>query len=430
VILRNLTALGLCATVLGLAAPAVSAKEIKVGVIYDQTGPFAGGGSVNASIGTQIAIDLINERGGIEGYKLVPVNVDAQSKADVAINAAERLLNDDKVDLIMGVYSSAQCVPMASKVDNAKRFMWANVCISSAVFANRNLQYVFRSQVHSDQYGEASCRFLAETSKETLGIALADLKVAIIHEDGPYGSGVAKANKEACTKAGINVVLDEGYAVNSTDLSPLIAKLRRARPDVILHTGYNPDIALFLRQAKEQGLKWKALIGHGAGYANIDRIRETAGKDVDYVMDVDPVAAQLLKPESLAPGLPELVAEVQKRFKAKTGQDYTETNVWMGFNQSWILFTDVLPRAIKKYGGVDPESLRKAALDADIPVGGTVQGYGVKFNPPGDPMSGQNARSFPVVIQHRPDGAKVLWPKEVQTATPVMPLPKGNTFAP
>lgn len=430
--LKKMPALGLCAAVLSLVAPGAHAqdKEIKVGVIYDQTGPFAGGGSVNAAIGTQIAIDLINERGGIEGYKIVPVNVDAQSKADVAINAAERLLNEDKVNLIMGVYSSAECVPMAAKVDSAKGFMWANVCISSAVFKDRNLTRVFRAQVHSDQYGEASCKFLAEVSKEKLGIAPGELKVAIIHEDGPYGSGVAKANAEVCKALGINVVLDEGYAVSATDLSPLIAKLRRARPDVILHTGYNPDIALFLRQAKEQGLKWKALIGHGAGYANIDRIRETAGKDVDYVMDVDPVASQLLDPKTLAPGLGDVIAEVQKRFKAKTGQDYAETNVWMGFNQSWILFTDVIPRAIKKYGGVDPEALRKAALDTDIPVGGTTQGYGVKFFPPGASMAGQNERSFPVVIQHNPGGAKVVWPKEVRTAEPVLPLPKGQTYAP
>ena len=55
----------------------------------------------------------------------------------------------------------------------------------------------------------------------------------------------------------------------------------------------------------------------------------------------------------------------------------------MGFNQTWIFFTDVLPRAIKKYGGIDPEALRKAALETDIPDGGTIQGYGVKFFPPG-----------------------------------------------
>src|SRR3546814_19105322 len=58
----------------------------------------------------------------------------------------------------------------------------------------------------------------------------------------------------------MNVVLKEGYSATAPDLSSLVTTLRRARPDVILHTGYNPDITLFLRQAQEQGLKWAALI--------------------------------------------------------------------------------------------------------------------------------------------------------------------------
>jgi branched-chain amino acid transport system substrate-binding protein len=88
-------------------------KEIDIGVIYDFTGPFAAGGSEAAAIGTQIAIDMVNEQGGVESYKIVPIVADAQSKAEVAISEAERLLNQENVDLIMGVYSSAHCVPLA-----------------------------------------------------------------------------------------------------------------------------------------------------------------------------------------------------------------------------------------------------------------------------------------------------------------------------
>ena len=134
------------------------AADIKIGAIYDYTGPFAGGGSKAAGIGNKIAIDLINERGGVEGNKIVGIFADSQSKTDVAINEAERLLNEQKVDLIMGVYSSAHCVPMAAKVDAAKKFMWINTCVASAVLKDRKLQYVFRPQVHSDQFGEASCQ--------------------------------------------------------------------------------------------------------------------------------------------------------------------------------------------------------------------------------------------------------------------------------
>ena len=74
-------------------------------------------------------------------------------------------------------------------------------------------------------------------------------------------------------KAGMQVVLDEGYSVTAPDLSSLVTKLKRARPDVILHTGYNPDISLFLRQAREGGLRFDALIGHGAGYTDYNKIK-------------------------------------------------------------------------------------------------------------------------------------------------------------
>src|ERR1044072_8174466 len=418
--------LGLIAAAL-LAGSAVG-QDIKIGAIFDQTGPFAGGGSKAAALGTKILIDIINEKGGVEGHKIVPVFADAQSKTDVAINEAERLLNEQKVDLLTGVYSSAQCVPLAAKVDAARKFMWMPVCVSSAVLKGKNLQYVFRPTIHSDQYGDASCSFIAENAKQ-LGKDVKDIKVAIIHEDGPYGVGVATANEERCKALGMQVVHKEGYAATASDLSAMVGKLRRAQPDVLLHTGYNPDITLFLRQAKEAGLKFSALIGHGAGYSQIDKLYDTFKDDVNYLLDVDPAPAQLLDPKKLAPGLGDLIAEMVKRYKAEAGATEVPPHTSMGFNNTWILLTDVLPRAIKKYGGYDPEALRKAALDADIPIGGSMQGYGVKFNPPGDAMAGQNARSIAVVMQFVDGKTTVVWPKEIKTAEPVFPFPKGHAYA-
>lgn len=418
---------GLVAALLVFASSA--AADIKIGVIYDHTGAFAAGGSKAAAIGNRIAIDMINEKGGVEGHKIIAIEADAQSKTDVAINEAERLLNDAKVDLLMGVYSSAHCVPMAARVDAAKKFMWANVCVASAVFKDKNLQYVFRPQVHSDQFGEASCSFIAENAQAKLKKDMKALKVAIIHEDGPYGVGVAMGNESKCKELGMQVALKEGYAASSPDLSALVTKLRRAQPDVILHTGYNPDITLFLRQSREAGLKWAALIGHGAGYGQIDKLVETFKDDANYIYNVDPVAAQLLDPKTLKPGLGELTAEMVKRYKAETKVNEVPPHASMGFNQAWIFFTDVLPRAIKKYGGFDPEALRKAALETDIPEGGTVQGYGVKFNPPGHQMAGQNARSSPVVMQYIKGETKIVWPATIRTADPVLPLPAGHAYA-
>ena len=280
-----------------LTATGAVAQDIKIGTIYDLTGPFAGGGSKPAFIGNKIAIDMINEKGGVEGHKIVAIDADAQSKVDVAINEAERLLNEAKVDLLMGVYSSAQCVPLAAKVDAAKKFLWMNVCVSSAVFKDKNLTYAFRPTIHSDQYGEATCSFIAENAKGKLGKDPKDVKVAIIHEDGPYGVGVGAASEERCKALGIQVVHKEGYSATATDLSALVTKLRRTQPDIIVHAGYNPDITLFLRQAKEAGLKFSALIGEGAGYGQIDKLRETFKDDVNYIYNVDPVAGAAARPK-------------------------------------------------------------------------------------------------------------------------------------
>ena len=101
----------------------------------------------------------------------------------------------------------------------------------------------------------------------------------------------------------------------------------------------------------------------------------------------------------------------------------------MGFNQTWLLLNNVLPVAKEKYGGFDPDSIRKAALDVDIPPGGTIQGYGVKFYRPGTPLAGQNERSTPAVMQNAGEHISVVWPTNIRTQDPVFPLPKSSIYA-
>jgi branched-chain amino acid transport system substrate-binding protein len=406
------------------------AETIRIGTIFDHSGPFAAGGSVASAIGTQIAIDLVNERGGVAGkYKVVPVNADSQSKAEAAINEVERLINQEKVDIVVGVYSSAHAVPLSAKIEQQKKILWITTAVSTAVFKGKNLKYVFRGQIHSDQYGEAFAGFFSEHAKAKLGMDPKDVKVALIHEDGPYGVGVANADEEYSKKAGLQVVLHEGYSASAPDLSSLVTKLKRARPDVISHAGYNPDITLFLRQARESGLKFKMLVGAGAGYSQLDKLVATFGKDIDNFCNIDPVPAQLLDAKKLAPGIGDLTKIMVERYKKQANANDVPPHCSMGFNQTWVLLNNVLPVAKAKYGGFDPEAVRKAALDVDIPVGGTIQGYGVKFYPPGTEMAGQNERSSPVVMQNAGAHISVVWPTAIQTQAPVLPLPKSSVYA-
>src|SRR5690349_5865983 len=401
---------GVAALTMGFSAQAQE-KKIKIGVVFDLTGPLAGGGSELEYIGAKIMLDHYVKT-GVEGYKVEAVYADAQSKPDIAINESVRLLEQEKVDMVLGFFSSAQCVPVAARVEQLKKFMWMTTCISSAVFADKNYKYVFRPQDSGDQLGQMTMDFIANQYKEKFGKEPKDLRVDIIHEDGSYGVYVSKGNEAGAKKAGFQIVLKEGYAATAPDLSALVTKLKRARPDVIFHTGYNPDITLFGRQAREQGLKFAALVGHGAGYGVYEKLKEGLGADVNYVFNTDPISIWLANQKSMDPKLPPVIKMVGEEFdKLKPGVAIRSAHVGMAASNTYVFLTEVLPRAIKKYGGVDPDALRKAALDTDIPEGGTMLGYGVKFYGEGDQYAGQNARSFPVVLQYIDDKSYVVWPK-------------------
>jgi len=275
-----------------------------------------------------------------------------------------------------------------------------------------------------------SMDFLAQNAKAKLGKEPKDLRVAIIHEDGAYGVDVSKGNEEGAKKAGFNVVLKEGYSATAPDLSPLVTKLKRGRPDVIFHTGYNPDITLFLRQSRELGLRFSALIGHGAGYGVYDKLKEALGRDVNYFFNVDPISVWLVNEKALKPGLPAMIKLVGDEYeKARPGTQVKSAHVGMAASNTYLFMTEVLPRAIKKHGGIDADALRKAALEVDVPEGGTMLGFGAKFAGEGSPMAGQNERAFPVILQYVDDKPYVVWPKSLQHREAVLPLPGTSPYA-
>ncbi len=135
---------------------------------------------------------------------------------------------------------------------------------------------------------------------------------------------------------------------------------------MISHAGYNPDITLFLRQARENGLRFKMLFGAGAGYSQLDKLRATFGTDIDNFCNIDPVPAQLLDGQS-SHRASAISPRRWSRARAKTGATEVPPHCSMGFNQTWILLNSVLPVAKEKYGSFDPDAIRKAALDVDIP---------------------------------------------------------------
>ena len=111
----------LAAAAVGSMAVSAQAQEkkIKIGVIYDLTGPLAGGELELQYIGAKIMLDQYAKT-GVEGYKVEAVYADAQSKPDIAINEAVRLVEQEKVDMLLGFFSSAQCVPVAAESSSSR----------------------------------------------------------------------------------------------------------------------------------------------------------------------------------------------------------------------------------------------------------------------------------------------------------------------
>src|SRR5262245_43856002 len=421
---------------LGLASaqPAsAQGQTIKIGLLYDHTGPFSAAGSLNCWRGAKMMIDMINEKGGVLGkYKIMQVDGDSQSKAEAAINEAERLLNVEKVDILAGVYSSAHAVPLAEKVDKQQKFLWITTAIADAVLKDRNLQYTFRPQPNGSLFGVGSVAYIATYAPERLKKPAKDVRIAIIYEDGPYGAGVAAANEAEAKKQSMQITLKEGYSAQAADLSSLVTKLRAARPEVLFHTGYNPDINLFLRQAKEQGLRVKAYVGHGAGHSQLDKLKEAFGNEVEGFHSVDPPASQLIDAKNLRAGVGDLTQEMVKRYKAfepNIPANNIAPHVSMGFNNMWVLLNDVLPRAISKHGGWSADALAKAARETDIPEGGTMQGYGVKFLGEGNVLRGQNERAIAAVYQIVEGQFRHVWPKVIASPNPPVVLPAPSPWA-
>ncbi len=423
--------IGILAAILLCIVPQAAAKdELKIGVLYSITGSFALAGAEAGQRGSLIAIDMWNEKGGVGGkHKIVPVISDAQSSPDVAIREAERLIDVEKVPIILGIYSSSIAVPLAPVCDRNKTILWITISISDAVVKGRHQHYVFRPQPMGSQWGKTSVDFLKDNLSKLGYSDPKDLRLAVIYEDGPYGTSVQKANMERAKQYGMKVVLNEAYNHKAKDLSSLILKLKMAKPDAILHTGYYPDIVLFIRQARELGLKTKALIGHGAGYANFPNLEKQLGKELtEYLFNIDTAPAQNLDLSKLQADIRPVVEDFLKRYKEKYGESSPPAHATMGFGHAWMLLK-TLDYTVEKYGALTPDNIRKAALDLKFPAGGTPSGYGMKFAPPEDEYSGQNLDSYPVAMQWVNEKVEIVWPTAMQSMEPKLPIPSDSPLA-
>jgi len=406
-------------------------KEIKIGVLISITGPFAPAGSERVYRGIMIALDMINDRGGIDGkYKIKPIIADAQSNPDIAIREAERLISVEKVPIIIGVYSSSIGMPVAPLCEKNKTVLFITNAIADEILKNRHLKYTFRYNRMGSQSAEVLLEFLngyySRLGYKTPG----ELKVAVLYEDGPYGVSCGEADLKLIKKYGMSLVFKESYAHDIKDMSSIIMKLKASGQDVILHTGYFPDIVLLYRQGRELGLKTHGILGHGAGYSDYETLEEALGTNlINYAYNSDNPPCQILDRTKIDPEALKLREEFLKRVKEKYNDSNPTTHYTDGCFHTWSVFSEVMPLALKKYGEINSETLRRAFLEVDYPARKDPRGWGAKYAPPEHEYAGQNLRAPGTLMQWVAGKQYIVWPREMQTIDPKLPMPKDSPLA-
>jgi len=406
-------------------------KEIKAGVLYSLTGPLAGGGGISSYRGTMLAIDAINDRGGVLGkYKIVPVEANAQSSPDIAVREIERLISVEGCSIIIGSFSSGIAVPSAVACEKHKKIWWNSVAVSDGVVQGKHFRYVFRPGPYASTYGRFAVGYVYNNYKKLGFKDPKEIKLASLTEDGPYGSLVRFGTREEAKKLGVSLVFDESFSHTTKDMSAIILKAKASGQNIICHAGYAPDIILFHKQARELGLKTRAIVGEGTLYADNPAMAKVLGAEAtNYLHNIDMLPLQLMDKKKVSPENARVLTDFSERALKKYNDPNPAAHHSFSFSATWFLGQTILPMVIQKHGAVTPDFIRQACMEVDVPDGKTIMWYGVKFEPPESDYAGQNLRAFPVVTQFVQGKQYVVFPEVLKTIEPVLPFPAGHPLA-
>jgi branched-chain amino acid transport system substrate-binding protein len=395
-----------------IISPVMAAETVRIGSLFPLSGPLAllGNESFNGAI---IAADMVNDKGGLWGKKIEWVKGDAVDPKK-AMTECERLINVEKLKLIMGTYGSSLAYAATEVAERNKVLYWEQGGAADPV-TERGFKYTFRLLPRASNFGITAAEFANEVIAPKLGIEPKNLKVAVIHEDSLAGTIIGGNAAKRAIELGMKVIAVESYSLKTVDLSPVVMILKDRKPDVLFALQYLQDGLLFYRQAKDMKLNVKAFVGMGACYGMPD-FGKAFGDEGNYVFEADPAVG--INPNIYSARTKALLQEFKEKFNKKFGH-IPAVHASLGFTAAHVLFEDVLPRA----GCIDPEAVRKAALGVDIPKGGTIMGYGVKFAPPDHPSAGTNLLAHVVMLQWQEQQLWSVYPKGFAIRDPLLPFP-------
>ena len=260
---------------LAITAPAQARDSIVIGGTVPLTGPFAPEADVFGKLMDTWAA-MVNEKGGFnvksEGKKL-PLKIiyyDDKSDPPTAAKFYERLITVDKVDILIGPYSSPISFPTSAVAEKHGVPIVLTAANSSGLY-KRNFKWMVSQDAPGPLWSERYFDMLKATGKAKT--------IAFVTEDTPHPKDVTDGCRQYAQKAGLEIVLDQAVPKAATDFTPVITQIKAKNPDIVYIAAFPPLAIAFMKQAKELDLNPREFhaIHHGGA------LRKALGKDAEFV---------------------------------------------------------------------------------------------------------------------------------------------------
>jgi len=394
---------------LGTGGGLQAAEEVvRIGNIIPLSGPSASVGQQGRNA-REMAVEEINAAGGIKslgGAKLEMLYADSESKPEKGVSEAERMINTEKVHLLTGCWNSAVTYPTTAVAERYGIPFVVPVSVADKI-TEQGFKTVFRIAAKDSWWTRDQFAFLKDMQKEFK----TEIKtLAFVYENGDWGKGFASQWRALAEKNGYKIVLDEPYPSTTTDLSPVVQKIRRARPDVLMLVSNAADAILLTNTLADYKVKPKAIIASGGGHADPSFLKAT-GSNARYLFDIVEWETDVNKPG---------VKEINEKFKARYGYNLAGESV-----DAYIAMY-VIKDALERAGSTDPVKIREALAKTNLRSGpAMIASYdAIEFD-----ATGQNKHAALSIVQINDLGNGLeritVWPKGARRAgyTPVFPMP-------
>ena len=395
---------GLALLMFGAVPAGAQVKEVKVALIAPLSGPWARQGQL-MQMGAEMAIDEINEKGGIKalgGAKMKLVTADAGDTTEKAKNAAQRLLAQEP-DLIGGTGAWLSSFTLAvTEVTERAQLPWLTLSYSDAI-TDRGFKYVFQTSPTADRQASEmlpTVMKLAESAgakkPQTVGIVMDNTAANVSYVKPMHEGGLAKY--------GLKLVVDEVYTPPLSDATPLIQKVRSAKPDFLLLLSSNvPDDKMLLEKLDEFGLSVRKLPTIGSG-------THMGTPELKKVTDAELLEGLLTGASDWGlKGQEEIIA----RFKKRTGEPWLNQDSITAYGDMWIL-----KEAVERTGSTDRVKIGAEMHQMDIKDGPAAIAYPgpVKFDD-----KGRRVDAPLIMVQWQKGEAVSVYPTDRALAKPYWP---------